>query len=97
MRIVLGLVVALFAQALFAPSAIAQTATAIHTDEAAIHSLIDQWYGEHRKGEDGRPHQFHAPGAIDATSRKGLEDSPRTVAPRTFRTLDAISGVGQSH
>lgn len=88
MRIVLGLVVALFAQALFAPSAIAQTATAIHTDEAAIHSLIDQWYGEHRKGEDGRPHQFHAPGAIDASpGYTHVNNGSRALGPRVYHSL----------
>jgi hypothetical protein len=88
MRIILGSILALIAQALFAVAAIADTASDIQTDEAAIHALIDQWYGEHRKGEDGRPHRLHAPGAIDASpGYTHVNNGSRALGPRVYHSL----------
>jgi hypothetical protein len=88
MRIVLSLIFALLAHALIARPAMAETGRGAEADEAAIHALIDQWYSEHRKGEDGQPNQFHAPGAIDASPGfSHLDTGARAFGPRVYHSL----------
>jgi hypothetical protein len=60
-----SLVLAFLAFVAFASPALAQAPQS--GEETAIRTLIDDWYAEHRLGEDGRPYRFHAPGAIDAS------------------------------
>jgi hypothetical protein len=88
MRIILSLVLALLAHTLTARPALAETARGGHADGAAIHALIDQWYGEHRKGEAGRANQFHAPGAIDVSPGfSHVDTGARALGPRVYHSL----------
>jgi len=65
-------------------------ARAQEADETAIRTLVSEWYAEHRKGEDGRPYRFHAPGAIDASpGYTHVDTGARSLGPRIYHSLAA--------
>ena len=67
--------------------------SAAHAQEAApaeFVQLIDRWYAELRKLEDGRPYLLLAPGSIDASPYIDyIDNGSAALGPRIFTSLPA--------
>lgn len=74
-----------FALVLYPAAAAAET---LPGDEAAVRSLIAQWYEEQRAGPDGRPDRLKTSRAIDASPGYFHENTGAAVlGPRTYNSL----------